>query len=89
MNIAFFYPFGFLLSGLDAPFLQKRKWLIIIFALTFSLCIEALQYLFHLGYAEVDDMIHNTFGSAIGIVSFFLLDKLFIHISNRHKRTQK
>lgn len=86
MNIAFFYPFGFLLSGLDVPFLQKRKWLIIIFALTFSLCIETLQYLFHLGYAELDDIIHNTLGAAIGVLAFVLLDKLFVRIKKQHKQ---
>lgn len=77
MNIAFFYPVGFLLSCLDMGFVKKSKWVIVVFAFVFSFCIEALQYIFHLGYAEVDDLIHNTLGTVIGILVFAFLNKLF------------
>lgn len=83
MNVAFFYPFGFILGGLDANFLKKRKWIIAIFAFAFSFCIESLQLIFHLGYAEVDDIIHNTLGAVIGMFAFSALEKLFCKIQSK------
>lgn len=85
MNIAFFYPFGFLLGGLDVNFLKKRKWIIAIFAFAFSFCIESLQLIFHLGYAEIDDVIHNTLGAVIGIIAVPFLNKLFDEIELKVK----
>lgn len=86
MNIAFFYPFGFLLSCLDIEFIKKRKWLIAVFAFAFSFCIEALQYIFHLGYAEVDDVIHNTLGASIGTAMCVAFDKIYDFIKIKLKR---
>ena len=85
MNIAFFYPFGFFLRGLDFKFLRKRKWLIVVFAFLFSLSIEVLQYIFSLGYAEVDDVIHNTSGAVIGILVLPALEKLLNKIIKHFK----
>lgn len=86
MNIAFFYPVGFLLSCLDMGFVKKRKWVIVVFAFAFSFCIEALQYIFRLGYAEVDDVIHNTIGSFIGMSMCFALDKMYDFIKIKLRR---
>lgn len=76
MNVAFFYPFGFLIGCLNFESLKKRKWIIILFAFTFSLCVEVCQYIFCLGYAEVDDVIHNTLGAVIGVFAYELLNEL-------------
>lgn len=86
MNIAFFYPVGFLLSCLDVEFIKKRKWVIIVFAFAFSFCIEASQYIFHLGYAEVDDVIHNTLGAFIGVATSVIFDKLFDLVKSKMKK---
>lgn len=88
MNIAFFYPFGFLLSCLDMELIKKRKWLIVIFAMLFSLCVEILQYIFHLGYAEIDDVIHNTLGAGVGVVAFTLLNSLYKIIENNVSKSR-
>lgn len=85
MNIAFFYPFGFFISGLDVKFISKRKWIIVVFAFIFSFCVESLQLIFHLGYAEIDDVIHNTLGAIIGIIAFPCLNKLFDKIKLKVK----
>ena len=77
MNVALFYPFGFLLSGADVKFIGKRKWIIAALAFAFSFCVEILQFIFHLGYAEIDDVIHNTSGAIIGMLAFTALEKLF------------
>ncbi len=86
MNIAFFYPFGFLLSCLDIELIKKRKWLIVIFAMLFSLCVEIMQYIFRLGYAEIDDVIHNTLGAFIGVAMSVIFDKLFDFAKSKMKK---
>ena len=68
-NIGWFAPFGFLL-----PMLLKRKSLVITTALGFalSLFIETVQFVFHKGVAELDDLILNTAGVAIGYLLYRL-----------------
>lgn len=88
MNVAFFYPFGFLLSCLDYKTLKKRKWIIVLLAFLFTVCIEACQYKFSLGYAEIDDVIHNTLGAAIGVFAYKYLEKLVEKIINRHSKRE-
>lgn len=85
MNVAFFYPFGFLLSCFDSEILKKRKWIIVLLAFLFSACVEVCQYKFALGYAEVDDVIHNTLGAAIGVFAYNSLDKLVVRFFKRKK----
>ena len=66
-NIAWFIPFGFFL-----PMIIKRNhFLIIILAgFLFSLVIETSQFVFYKGVAELDDLILNTSGVAIGYLLF-------------------
>lgn len=70
MNCFIFVPFG-----LSIPFAlpknAKHKIIIsIISAVIFSVAIELVQYKFSLGRAEVDDVLCNTFGAAIGTISY-------------------
>ena len=79
LNVALFVPAGFLLPLLWKGF---RKWNRAIpagFAL--SLGIELLQLAFARGVCDVDDLIANTLGTALG---FFLLMAL-LGIRNRRK----
>ena len=75
MNIFLFFPLG-----LTLPYVLPGKWnrnalLTILFALTFSIVIEYLQYLYHLGRAETDDVLCNTLGAFIGTLSYTLSRK--------------
>lgn len=59
-NILFFVPFG-------AFFPWKRNWkVLLISAIGFSIMIEMIQYIFLLGWCEIDDVICNTTGALIG-----------------------
>ena len=66
-NIGWFAPFGFLL-----PMLLKRKSLVVTTALGFALSffIETVQFVFHKGVAELDDLILNTSGVVIGYLLY-------------------
>ncbi|MDR0469302.1 MAG: VanZ family protein [Peptococcaceae bacterium] len=62
-NIGWFVPFGFLLPIL----LKKESFLkIMVMGFAFSFMIEVLQYIFRKGVAELDDLILNVLGAAVG-----------------------
>ena len=69
-NIVWFIPFGFLL-----PMLLKKSsfFKIVVCGFMFSLAIETMQFFTYKGVAELDDLILNTFGAAIGYLLFKLL----------------
>lgn len=76
MNVALFYPLGYLMCCTNLSFLHKQKWTIVLIVFLFSSCIEIIQFVFHLGYAEIDDIIHNTLGSVLGMGCYFLFSKI-------------
>lgn len=75
MNLFLFFPWGLTLPYVF-PGKWKRKVLITLFlTLAFSVLIEYLQYYYHLGRAETDDVICNTLGAFIGTLSYTLSRK--------------
>ena len=73
-NIGWFIPFGFLL-----PLLSKKNSLIFTVAtgLLFSFFIEAVQFVFYKGVAELDDLILNVFGTVIGCLLHKMARKIY------------
>lgn len=65
MNVVVFVPVGLLLSCVSH---RLKWWMVLLIGLGISLSIEALQYFFHKGFSEFDDIFHNTLGCAIGIM---------------------
>ncbi len=60
LNIVLFVPLGFFIGCWKGIFIG-----------TFLSCgIEAAQYYFCLGYCELDDVLHNTIGTGIGILAW-------------------
>ena len=59
-NIIVFIPFGYLFPKCNS--IIK----VMITAALFSLIIEIVQYVFNIGWCEVDDVICNTFGALLG-----------------------
>lgn len=71
MNIVLFYPAG-LLSIQLLPKRWHTAWRIVPLACAFvllSIGIEYTQHHFGLGFAEVDDVIHNGLGALLGAVA--------------------
>lgn len=70
MNVVLFYPAGLLAGGtwMLKGFTGKRVVLLAVVGCGVSVSVELLQYFLQLGLAEVDDVIHNTLGMAIGAV---------------------
>lgn len=72
MNVFLFVPMG-LTSPFAFPEKIPHKVLVsVLCAMILSTIVEILQYVFHLGRAETDDVICNTLGAAIGTFAFML-----------------
>ena len=76
-NIGWFIPLGFLLPAAN----KKCGFLkVVIIGLCFSLFVEISQFIFRKGFCEIDDLILNTFGTAVGFFAYrmsrFCIDKI-------------
>ena len=75
-NIVWFIPFGLLLP-LCSRTNKNHPFLWVIFSgFYLSMCIEFLQFTFGVGVAEIDDLILNTLGCAIGYLIYAIIRKL-------------
>ncbi|MBR2408699.1 MAG: VanZ family protein [Lachnospiraceae bacterium] len=70
-NVVAFMPFGFLL-----PLITERKMntiKVFFFSLLLTICAESLQLVSRTGAFDVDDLILNTIGGALGYWCYVLL----------------
>ena len=70
MNVVVFVPIGFLIK---AAFNEWNWGKAIVCGMSLSMTIEALQLILMKGTAELDDVIHNTIGTVIGIAAYEML----------------
>lgn len=67
-NVAAFMPFGFFLPIISR---RSKKWYnTVMLGFGFSLTLETLQLIFMVGSFDVDDMILNTLGAALGFATY-------------------
>ena len=72
MNIFLFIPFGLTLPYVLPEKIKKMGVFTCSIAAVFSLVIELFQLFFCLGRCEIDDIIMNTVGALVGVVSYFI-----------------
>lgn len=75
LNVLLFVPFGFLLPMISKHF--KNPILTVVTGCIFSGTIELLQYITGRGFTEVDDVITNTIGAAVGVAIYKLVSGVF------------
>ncbi len=75
INTLLFTPFGFLLSMKSRK--NLKSLLLMFIPLVASISFEALQYIFHLGAADITDIIMNTVGGCAGFLIYFISYKIF------------
>ncbi len=79
-NVLVFMPLGILIPlafpGMDC------FWMILLHSFWLSLCIELFQLVSHFGAFDVDDILLNTLGGALGFCLF-----LFVRFLYRKRRT--
>lgn len=71
-NIILFVPFGILL-----PLAFKIEGKTIFFGCLVSCFIEAMQFVFAMGAADVDDIILNTLGAVMGYIIYIIVRHIF------------
>ena len=71
-NVMIFIPLGIYFKMLKIT--GKKA---ILCGLTFSLCLEVLQFILAVGVTDITDIITNTIGTAIGIGIYVLLFRIF------------
>lgn len=71
MNIFFFFPIGFLLGIVMK---KKNVWLVTFVGFILSVLIETIQLFSIRGVCNIDDVINNTLGCALGYCMFLLFD---------------
>ncbi len=73
-NIIMFIPYGVLLP---IAFKRIRKiWMCVGSACLISCTLEVMQHVTGRGYAQIDDVVTNTVGAAVGYVVWKVFDKL-------------
>lgn len=70
LNIGLFMPIGYLLAGIQLT--DGKRWLLwtLVITLLITIAIEASQYFLYLGYFDIDDIISNEFGGAVGLLLY-------------------
>lgn len=71
-NIFLFFPLGFFLRGL----FRRRAWVSLALCAGFSLSMELCQWVFAIGRSDIDDLLLNTLGGALGVLAVLLLGAL-------------
>lgn len=78
-NVFLFLPFGWL----TRLFFSKNLKETILYTVIFSLMMESLQWLLSRGQADIDDILLNTIGSALGYA--FANFYIFLSVRAKHK----
>ena len=67
-NIALFFPLGacLVVMGQNSRHVRFGRGGTILLAMALSLGIETTQYVFSLGFSDVDDVVFNTLGASLG-----------------------
>lgn len=76
-NIVAFIPYGMLLPLLAHN--RRKFYRIVLLSFDFSLLVELVQLVSKVGSFDVDDLILNTIGGAIGYVGFLLANHIRCH----------
>ena len=89
-NVVVFMPFGFFVPSLEK---KKRGMVIDFFRITaigflFSLAVETIQLVTKVGCFDVDDLLLNTVGVALGYISYGIC-RAILHIFYRSKKKRK
>lgn len=81
-NIMMFIPYGILFP---IAFPVMRKGFLCVFSgFLCSVCLELMQFVTKRGYCQVDDILTNTLGAAVGILCYKVLILLYVKFSS-HK----
>ena len=70
LNVVVFIPIGF---AFGLAFRKLKGWQAVLAGMGISVGIELLQWFFRKGFADVDDVMHNMLGCALGYLGYWVL----------------
>ena len=76
MNVFLFLPLGIFMPFALPERNPHKVRTTVLFGLCVSVCVETIQLLFGLGWCEMDDVINNTLGVALGSRAYVLFEKI-------------
>ncbi len=82
-NVVGFIPFGFILPIIHRD--TRRFFFITFSGFALSLCVETIQLVTKLGCFDVDDLIMNTLGAALGYIFFVVIYLFYKRTKRRNK----
>ena len=83
LNVLLFVPCGYLTPQWMRLRRENEGWKkTILIGFLISLLIESSQLFFHRGAFELDDLVKNTIGAAVGWIIWMILDKKIINRQN-------
>lgn len=85
MNFLLFLPLGMSLPFALPKRIKHKALVTIVTGIVLSLTAEVIQYFFHFGRCETDDLIMNTLGAVIGTTVFLLVG----HIKSKTKQNNR
>lgn len=83
LNVLLFVPFGVLLPMMSRYF--KNPLITVVTGCLFSGTIEIMQYITGRGLTEVDDVITNTLGAAVGVMIYKLVFAVYRSRGQMHR----
>lgn len=76
-NILVFVPLGILLPAAYSAKHDTKNYIFVVFTgMAVSLIIESLQYIFSIGFSEIDDIFNNAWGCAVGCGIYALTSRI-------------
>lgn len=80
-NVAAFMPCGFFLPVVSR---RSKRWQnTVVFSFAFSFMLETLQLVFKVGSFDVDDMLLNTLGAALGFLCYQFVQHIRVKLRRR------
>ena len=73
-NVLGFMPFGFLMPVLSAR--MRRAVTVVLLGFSVSLAVETIQLVTRVGIFDVDDLMLNTLGAALGYLVFAVCNRV-------------
>ncbi len=75
LNVLMFVPVGFMFS---LVFRRIKLWQALLIGICISVSIESLQFFLKRGFAELDDVMHNTVGCMMGYGLYKTIKTLYV-----------
>lgn len=67
LNVLLYLPVGYLLRYV---FPRLKGWHVIVIGMAASACTEIIQWIFQLGWCDIDDVMYNTIGTLLGQILY-------------------